>query len=276
MKPLGIAVVQMQAKVMRVEENLAKIETYSRIAQKKNVNIICFPELSITGYSRERARQMAEPVPGQSSTAISGLAQQLGMTILAGLVEENRSGKPFITHIVAYPDGKIHKYRKTHLGQYEKEYFSQGDRLPVFKGDGVVFGVQLCWEMHFPEISTILALNGCEIIFAPHASPVAGKARRLVWQKYLNARAYDNSVYVAACNLVGYDGEKQTFGGGSVIIDPKGNVITECYNDREIMLVAHLDPRRFNAIRTKRKETMKNSFYLSARRPELYQDLLKG
>jgi predicted amidohydrolase len=276
MKATKIAVVQMNARVNMKERNLAAITGFVNQAKEGKVDIICFPELSITSYNRELANKTAENLPGRSSLALSRLACQSGVTILAGLAEKNGYGKPLITHLVAYPDGSMQKYQKTHLGVSEKDFFAAGNCLPVFPSEKIVFGIQLCWELHFPEISTVLALNGCELIFAPHASPIGGKERMDIWLKYLTARAYDNSVYLAACNLVGFDGVKQEFGGGSIIINPKGEVVSQQFNKEEGLITAELDHSLVNEIRTERHKSMKNSFFLSARRPELYGELTKG
>ncbi|MGF7184573.1 putative amidohydrolase [Desulfitispora alkaliphila] len=275
MEPSRIAMVQMTARVGAAEENLAKVKKYVEEAKRKNVDIICFPELAVNGYNRERAAETAEHIPGKSSQYAIELARQSNIVILLGLAEKSANEKPYITHLAAFPDGTIQKHKKTHLGLSEQKYFSPGDEINVFYNEKVNFGIQICWETHFPEVSTILSLNDCEVIFSPFASPVSGAERREIWMKFLAARAYDNSVYVAACNLVGYDGE-QEFGGGSLIIDPKGNVINENFNKKEQMIIADLEPDIINKIRTQRKKSMRNSFYLACRRPELYQDLWKG
>ncbi len=275
MESTRIAVVQMKSEINMIDENLKKIKHFIDKAHAEEVNIICFPELCINGYSREKAGEYSERIPGPSSLYILDLAIERKMTIIAGVSETNGTEKPFITQFTAFPDGRVQKYRKTHLGISEKKFFSAGDSFPVFNDERLKFGVQLCWEMHFPEITTVLSINGCELVFAPHASPVAGEERREIWLKYLTARAYDNSVYIAACNLVGYDGEKQDFGGGTIIIDPKGNVINECFDSQEKMITATLKSDLINKIRTQRNKSMRNSFYLTARRPELYGDIIK-
>ncbi|MBS4024924.1 MAG: hypothetical protein KGZ96_04525 [Clostridia bacterium] len=73
--------------------------------------------------------------------------------------EKNHQGKPFITHMVFFPDGKIDKYQKTHLGHSEKEYFAPGNELPMFQTEKIKFGIQICWELHFPEITTIVTIS---------------------------------------------------------------------------------------------------------------------
>lgn len=276
MEPIRIALVQMQSETGMIESNLNKICNFTRNAARQKVDAICFPELCVQGYHREKTPPLAESVPGENSRAISRLSREEGVIIMAGLAEKSSQGKPYITQLLAFPDGKVEAYRKTHLGKSEKPYFSQGEDLPVFNTEKAMFGVQICWDLHFPEVSAILSLKGAEIIFAPHASPTIVGDRREIWLKYLSARAYDNTVFLAACNLVGGDGTGQSFCGGAMVIDPKGNVLAEDFNGGESMLIAELDPAMLNKIRRRESGSMRHSFYLEGRRPELYGDLLKN
>ncbi|MTI85529.1 MAG: nitrilase [Firmicutes bacterium] len=275
MKNTTIALVQMESRFGRVEDNLAKMSKFISEAAEQGAEIICFPELCIHGYQRENVHRVAETVPGDSSRAVSDMARETSLTVLAGMAEESGLDKPYNTHLVAGPDGSLQKYRKTHLGKSEKPYFTPAGEFPVFHTKSAGFAIEICWELHFPEISAILSLQGAEIIFAPHASPTIVGDRRSIWLKYLAARAYDNSVFIASCNLVGQGSEKQSFCGGALVIDPKGNVVSEAFNDREELLIARLDAKLINTIRRQESESMRNSFFLQARRPELYKDLLK-
>lgn len=274
MKDITIGLVQMESRFGEVEKNLAKMRKFVRDASGQGAEIICFPELCIHGYQRENVHIVAEAVPGESSRAVSDMAREEGLTILAGLAEKSEKEKPYNTHIVARPDGRVQKYRKTHLGKSEAPYFTPAGEFPVFFTPGAGFGIEICWELHFPEISTILSLKGAEIIFAPHASPTIVGDRRSIWLRYLSARAYDNAVFVASCNLVGQGGERQSFCGGALVIDPKGNVVAEAFNSREELLVTRLDSRLINTIRRRESRSMRHSFFLDSRRPELYGELL--
>lgn len=277
MEKTRIALVQMESRLGRVEENLAKMARFTREAAQQQVDIICFPELCVQCYSRDRSAEYAEPVPGPSTRKVLEMAQENGLVVLAGLAEKSTTGKPYITQLAAYPDGRLCKYRKTHLGNSEKPYFTPGDELPVFPLDGLAtMGVCICWDLHFPEVTTILSLQGAEIIFAPHASPTIVGDRREIWLKYMTARAYDNAVYLAACNLVGSDGAGHSFCGGALVVDPRGNVVAEAFNGREEMLVTDLNPEIINTIRHRRSSSMRFSFYLANRRPELYAPLTRG
>ncbi|RJQ26383.1 MAG: nitrilase [Peptococcaceae bacterium] len=275
MEKIRIALAQVRSETGRVRENMEKIALFAGQAAAQKVDIICFPEMCIQGYSCTKAHLTAEPVPGESSQAVAGLARETGMVILAGMAEKSGSGKPFVTQLVAFPDGAVQKYRKTHLGKSERSYFTAGEDFPVFAVDRAGFGVQICWDLHFPEVTAIYSLKNAEIIFAPHASPVIAGDRRDIWLKYLPARAYDKAVYIAACNLVGDDGDGQVFCGGALVVDPKGNVVAESFRNREELLVVDLDPALINKIRQKESGSMRYSFYLENRRPELYEELVK-
>ncbi|MBM7854850.1 putative amidohydrolase [Desulfohalotomaculum tongense] len=277
MKNTRIALVQMNSVFGQRDQNLNKIKLFVKQAAKQQVDIICFPELSVQGYSRDKSHLYCEQIPGDSSNLISALARNHNITILAGIAEKCTAGnKPYITSLAALPDGSMEKYRKTHLGSSEKPYFTPGDRVPVFNTAKAVFGIQICWDLHFPEMSTVMSLKGAEIIFAPHASPCTAGSRKEIWLKYLTARAYDNTVYIAACNLIGGSGKDHRFSGGAMVIDPKGNVIAEDFNNQESMLVVDLDAELINKIRYQKTTSMRSIFYLQARRPELYKTLIKN
>lgn len=269
-----IALVQMESKFGDIDHNLQKIEHFTRKASAQKVDIICFPELCLQGYSRDKSGPTAEPIPGPSSNRVTYMAREHGLIIMVGMAENSGTNNPYITHLVAYPDGKISRYRKTHLGSSEKPYFTPGNELTVFNSEKATLGVEICWDLHFPEVTTILSLKGAEIIFAPHASPTIVGDRREIWLKYLTARAYDNAVFLAACNLVGEDGTGHNFCGGMLVIDPKGNIIAESFEQQEGMLVADLNAEVINLIRQGDSPSMRHSFYLAGRRPELYKDLL--
>ncbi|NMB40469.1 MAG: nitrilase [Firmicutes bacterium] len=276
MKQIRIALVQMRSPFADLKNNLKKISRLARDAAAQEVDIICYPELCLQGYSRTESCLHAQPIPGPYTEKILALAQTYKLTMLVGLAEQTEYNKPYITHFVAYPDGKWDLYRKTHLGSREKPYFLPGQELPVFRHKKANFGILICWDLRFPEAATILSLKGAEIIFAPHASPmVSGNRRRSTWLKYLPARAYDNTVFIATCNLVGSDGTGRTFCGGALIIDPKGNVLAESFQKNDHLLVTDLYPRLINSIRRGKSTSMRSIFYLNVRRPELYTDLVR-
>jgi predicted amidohydrolase len=124
--------------------------------------------LSIPGYERLNPAPLAETIPGASSTVVSRLSQTLQIIILAGLIE-TADNHLYITHIAAFPDGRVETYRKTHPGRNEREVFAKGNSLPVFqaqdnRGNKVTFALGICYNMHFPEIAALYSLKDAQIL----------------------------------------------------------------------------------------------------------------
>jgi N-carbamoylputrescine amidase len=162
------------------------------------------------------------------------------------------------------------KYCKLHLSRGERKFFEGGNRIPTFRLGRTTFGVQLCYDAHFPELSTLLALKGAEVLFVPHASPPpeSPDQKRGRWLRYLAARAYDNSVYLVACNQTGDGGAGIKFTGVALVLDPRGEVLGETSGEEERMLIADL---KADALAKVRKARV--GFFLANRRPELYEGL---
>ena len=273
MKDLRIAVVVCNARVGETRQNLEKIITFVEKARKAAADIICFPELSITGYSNHADLPgIAEPIPGAVSETLSNLAVSNGLLILAGMAEKADHGRIYATHMIAMPDGELGAYRKIHIAPPEKEIYSPGNSIPTFAFKDATFGIQLCYDTHFPELSTKMALKGAEILFLPHASP-RGMAidKHRSWMRHLTARAFDNSVFVVACNQTGYNGKGLTFPGNAVVLDPAGNIIGQSLSSRETIIFVDLKTETFDTIRSNRMH-----FFLPNRRPELYNEGSKG
>jgi len=190
----------------------------------------------------------------------------MNLVILAGMIEKTGQGRPYISQVVASPAGILGIYRKTHLSPPEKESYQAGDELASYSYGGVMFGIQLCYEAHFPEISTKMALDGSEIIFVPHASPRGTPdEKNQSWLRHLPARAFDNSVFLAACNQVGTYKNDLGFPGIAMILNPIGKVMESYKGDQDAMIIADLKESDWRETRNHR---MKH--FLPHRRPELY------
>jgi len=212
-------------------------------AAVQNVDIVCFPELGINGYNAgDTSSPEPEPIPGPLTDRLSEIAASAGITFLAGLLERDESGIVYNTQIVFGPSGIEGVYRKTHVPTAEIGTWCHGGELPVFDHPKARFGIEICYDSHFPEVSTALASKGAEIIFLPHASggetPDEKYAR---WLRYVPARAYDNGVYVAICNQVGDNWAGRTFTGVTFICDPRGEVIARTqHGDQDEMIIVDL------------------------------------
>jgi len=273
MKDIKIAAVCMKSLPRKIDRNLDRIESFVQEASGRGVNIICFPELAITGYILENPHNIYSRIQSEEIIEkVISMAQTDGLIIIVGMIEITDDPKPYISQVVASPDGLLGIYRKTHLSPQEKESYGAGEKLDVFKNRDVTFGVQLCYEAHFPEISTVMALKGADIIFMPHASPRGTPEEKMQsWLRHLTSRAFDNGLYVVACNQVGETRKGFSFPGVAIALNPAGNVIARYGGNQEKMLLVDLKQSEVQEIRAHRMR-----YFIPNRRPELYGDLFSS
>lgn len=276
MEDTRVAVAQVNCPVGRLAENVEKHRQFTRRAAEAGARIIVFPETSLSGYPGEDRRpwELAQPLDGEAGQAMLALSAETGVIVLAGLLERDPSGVIYNTQIVAAPTGLAGAYRKAHVPNSEIHRFYHGDALPVFHSGQTTFGVQICYDAHFPEASRTLALRGAEIIFVSYASPdpctEAGRVgKRTRWMHYLPARAFDNRVYVVAANQVGHNGFTD-FPGSSLVLDPGGDVIAEAKPLEEDLMIVDLTQA---GLETVRQDALQ--FFIHFRRPELYEEVVR-
>jgi N-carbamoylputrescine amidase len=194
------------------------------------------------------------------------MARKFRIVILAGLAEKDSSGRIYASHVVVTPREISGIYRKIHIAPPERRIFSAGNAIPLFAIVGVKLGVQLCYDAHFPALATRMAVDGADIIFMPHASPRGTPQEKLdSWMRHLTARAFDNGVFIVACNQVGENQQGLCFPGLAVVVGPSGNVLQEETTGSEGMLVRDLKAEELSAVRDHRMR-----YFLPNRRPELY------
>ena len=268
MHDIRIAMVACRARLGETRQNLQNAKAWIHRAHSAGADIVCFPELSLTGYGNfTQVDSLAIDLQGAATEQISAAARKSGITVLAGFVEKNGKEKPFATHCVFGPDGDMAPYRKLHLAPPEQPYFSPGGTVHVFKHPKTAFGIQLCYDAHFPELSTAMALKGADIIFVPHASPHGdARMKHASWMRHLPARAFDNGLFVAACNQCGNNGvEGFSFAGNAMVLDPSGRILGKKTDGQEALLVADLRAADLDHVRKHRMR-----YFLPNRRPELY------
>ncbi len=241
-----IALAQINARVGDIEGNLNKILSYLGSAKDSGVDILCFPELSVTGYPPEDLLLK----PDFINDSIDA-------------VQQVRKASENITVILGYPDKKediynaaaiihdkklIDVYHKRYLPNYgvfdENRYFQSGVRAPVYKLGDVIFGVNICEDIWYPGDPTRrqALLGDAQIIINISSSPyyaskVASRERMLM------TRARDNSVNVVFCNMVGGQDEL-VFDGNSVVIGETGNIIARAKSFEEDLLIADINVNR--------------------------------
>ena len=251
-------------------ENLARALAMVADAAERGARLICLPELFAWRYfcqSEDTAHfALAEPVPGPTTRALEALAQDLDVTVAAGVFERRAPG---IFHNAAvYIDGRRGyrgKYRKMHIpddpGYSEKFYFTPGDLgFRVFGSPWRKCGLMLCWDQWFPEAARLATLQGARILLYPTAigsHPVDGTDERRrqqeAWELVQRSHGIVNGCFVIAVNRVGFEpapGRSATardgsagieFWGRSFVSTPDGDVLERASCESDEVLVVEID-----------------------------------
>ncbi len=285
---ITIGLIQMRCQKDQAS-NLKKAIEMIRLAAKKGAQIISTQELFTTLYFCQAEDHsnfnLAETIPGPTTTKLSDLARELGVVIIASLFEKRAPGLYHNTAVVFDADGAmLGIYRKMHIPDdplyYEKFYFAPGDT--GFRSWQTKYGkvaVLVCWDQWFPEAARLAALDGAQIIFYPTAigwhpaeKKQYGKAQHQAWETIQRAHAIANGIFVATTNRVGietpYGPPGIEFWGQSFVADPMGTIIARASTTREEILLAKLD---LNLIETTRVHWP----FLRDRRIDAYSDLIK-
>ncbi len=252
-----VAALQVAATVGAVDANLRRLAALLD-GVDADLDLVVAPELVNTGYDLDRADELlalAERLDGPTANLARDLAAQRGATIVLGMLEHGEDGRFYDTVVLAEPDGTLDRYRKTHLYPPEQAVFTAGDATVTVAGAAGHLGVLICFEHAFPELATTLALQGAEILVIPSAVPSGYE--HLIHLR-TRARAQDNQIFAVAANMAG-----GSFAGGSLIADPRGEVVAEAGADEQA-LVAKLDLDEIAAERSREPS-------LRMRRPELYR-----
>jgi len=260
-----IGLVQMSC-TLNSEENLQKAIKGVREAAAKGAEIVCLQELFRSQYfcREEKAElfDLAESIPGPSTEAISAVAKELQVSVVASLFEKRAQGLYHNTAAIIDADGSlIGTYRKMHIPDdplfYEKFYFTPGDLgFKNFETRFSRIGVLVCWDQWYPEGARITSLQGANVLFYPtaigwHPSEKAefGEAQLDAWRTIQRAHAIANGVFVAAVNRTGFEGTPESgleFWGNSFVADPFGRVIQQASATEETVLIAECDPKKMD------------------------------
>lgn len=209
-------------------DNLDRIATLTAQAAGRGARLVVFPEYSsyFVDPMDESLAANAESLDGDFVEALTGLAAEYAVVIVAGLTERASDARRVRNTVVAVRgDGLLAVYRKQHLydafGQTESDWVESGDigNASTFEVGGMRFGLMTCYDLRFPEVARTLVDADAEVIVIP-AEWVRGPLKEHQWATLLAARAIENTVYVVAADHPAPLGV-----GHSQIIDPQGVVI---------------------------------------------------
>ena len=259
MNTITIGLVQMRCEKGAVAENLAAIQRHIQEGISQGADILCFPEMSITGYlDPNRWPEAILRLDGPEVARFVAMTAGAPITALAGLVEANPDGKPFITQIVARSGQLMGCYRKKTIIDEEAAWFSPGAAVPVFAHPKATFGVSICADIDDPAIFAEIArqgaverevraagesagtqfpqapaAEGARIIFEAAAPGLYGDQATRNWQsgfawwrdkcqQQLGQYARDNRVYIAVATQAGRTIDED-FPGGGYLFAPDGS-----------------------------------------------------
>ena len=300
MEKLKISTAQFENKSEDKNYNLAVIEELTQKAAAVGSKVVAFHECSISGYtfakrlSKQELLEVAEFVPeGESIQRLTKIAEKYDVAILAGLFEKDKDENVYNTYVCVDKNGLIARYRKLH--PFIHPELSPGNEYCVFDLNSWKCGISICYDNNIVENVRATKLLGADIIFMPHVTmctpssrPGAGFCDPKLWEnrendptslrlefdgmkgrkwlmKWLPSRAYDNAAYVVFANPVGMD-DDQLKNGCSMIIDPFGDIISECRKLGDDIVSSVLIPENL--------EKAGGFRYLKARRPELYREII--
>ncbi len=301
MRDIRVGAVQFEHAAGDKAANLAKIRAFVAQAAAQGVEIIAFPECCVTGYwflrhlNREEFTALAEPVPeGPSTQELLALSRAHRMTIGAGLIEIAPDGTLYKAYVVAMPNGEVRTHHKLHA--FVSEYLTCGSEYTVFDTPhGCRVAVLICYDNNIIENVRITALQGAEILLAPHQTGgcesknphTMGLIDRRLWEnrradpeaieaelrgpkgrewltRWLPSRAHDNGMFLVFSNGVGVD-DNEIRTGNAMVLDCYGRILAETWKPDDDMVVADLD--------TSLLERCTGRRWIRTRRPELYGPL---
>lgn len=242
------------------EDNFRRAADLLEQAAAGEPDVIVLPELWNTGFfPRENLYETADDYASRTRTLCAIFSAEKNVNVLAGSVTERRSNRLFNACYAFDRTGNtVGRYDKTHLFSVmgENRWFTPGDHLGLFQFDGVNCGIEICYDVRFPELTRAMAVKGLDVLFLVAQWP----AQRLEHLHILaNARAIENQCFVCVCNGCG-EAPGISFGGGSCVFSPTGKTLAiadgnECMLDAEIDLSGlPLLRERFNVFGDRRTD----------------------
>ena len=254
---IRVACVQLTSRADKAA-NLEKTERLVAKAAASGADVVLLPEKWNAIGGVDTLQEAAETLEGgESVEAMRGWASRHGITLVGGSITERREGREKLsnTSLVFDPDGElVALYRKIHLFDVdvgghryrESDAEEPGEEPVVARLEGWPIGLTVCYDLRFPELYRILALEGAELVTVPaHFTLCTGKDH---WHVLLRARAIENQNFVAAAAQIGETIPGKPSYGRSLIADPWGTVVAQA-PDEETVISAELDRERLLEVR---------------------------
>jgi predicted amidohydrolase len=244
-----------------------------RRAADVGAQLVVFGEMYLSGYRTDewlsKWATVIDP-PDRHVQLLMDVARAHDLHVIMGMgtFGSLMPGDVYNTALLVGPEGVVGAYRKTHVAAFpysegiamERCFYSPGRELPVFDTPLGQIGIHICYDISFPEVARVQALNGAELLINV-AATAAGFEE--MWEHAVFTRAIENASWYVMCSVVGNQRGERLF-GGSRIVDPAGRLVAAGKFDAEDFVIADIDLARTREVRSR-------SHYFSARNPELYR-----
>ncbi len=254
---INVALAQVTPATADIEANLATMTAFIRRAAEQRADLVVFPELSLSGYAcGDRFFDVAEEVPGPATDRIAAVANELGQHVVIGMPERGLAGVIYNAAVLIGPNGHIGTWRKHTLPGHatdeggagafpDRRFFRAGTRSPIFDTPIGRIGLLVCYDIFYPELARLLVLKGADLLVGISGSPAF---ERPIFEPLVQARAMENTVWFAYCNLAGDEGGTHYWGGSRLIGPgdretkvPGAPVVSQAPYDVEALVVGEVD-----------------------------------
>lgn len=223
----------MRCEKAAIPENLATIAEILTQAEHRQIDIVGFPEMSLTGYADPtRYPEAIITLDGPEVANLLEVTRRFSGTVLVGLIEANPAGKPFITHLAARQGKLLGVYRKVTIKDEEEAWFSPGQQVPVFQHDDLTFGIAICADIDNRDVFVQCQAQGARVVFELAAPGLYGAQDTRNWQSgyawwegecrtLLGQYAKELGIWIMVATQAGRT-KDEDFPGGGFVFTPDG------------------------------------------------------
>ncbi|OBR64361.1 hypothetical protein A7K91_12710 [Paenibacillus oryzae] len=264
MREATLGLVQFESIIGDVAANARKAVRFIREAGEREVDLIIFPELFLTGYDLESLGpeygRLAQDEGSDAVALLKEAVREAGVNAVLPMPLAMENGVSNGAYAINRKGDIVAAYSKVHLWDEESRYFAAGNEFKTVPFDFAKVGMMICYDAGFPESARTLTLQGADLMVVPSAF---SKELRHRWDIYFATRALENTRFVAAVNGVGGISANEFLFGNNKVAAPNGEYVLQGANDREEMQVLTIDLNR-------NSEYERQIPYLRDRRSDIY------
>jgi predicted amidohydrolase len=258
---MKISLVSLNQVWQNKEKNLQKITKIIKYASQNKVELIAFPEMTLTGFSNDVSLLSEDEKDSFSIKSFSNLAKNYNIAIIFGMISSH-GNKGLNRSLMIDKNGKIiGNYTKIHPFSFSNEdkFFISGEDLCIIDFHEFKIGLTICYDLRFPELYSALGKN-CHIIFNIANWP---KKRIDHWQTLLKSRAIENQIFIAGVNRKGVDGNNLQYQESSYCFDPSGKKINKKLSFSQKIFEINFEDienykKNFNSVKDRKNILYKN------------------